>query len=228
MNPPKVDKIPKVGNIRLAHKSVDYYVQQTLSWLQMFNIQPAATISERNRARMLVSSLIEEEYRELLEAEEPSKMKPTVHALDALVDMLWVASNYFHLLGVKYDGCLDPDGRTIATNKFKARTALEKLTLGYKTPSPAIKRLIRCVYEHGTANLWELSSGHLITWGSWAEAVNLSNHSKLWTQAQTLRHSGEPMTFTPSPTLMGMYVAQDEKGKIRKPPTWLPPEKFLA
>lgn len=188
-------------------KPLSYYVAQATGWQAAFGI--VVEPDKIHHRRTLVSMLIDEEYKEWLDADDVKDK------CDALVDLIWVASNFYGFTGIKFDGGLDTS-KTLAVAKFEAVRALTKGTITTKSCSPFVKRLLTASYKEACT----ISIFH-----PWAEAVAKANFAKLWTPVQTELHiiSNPSHTMVPSATHMGMYVVHNEKGKILKPPGWQDP-----
>lgn len=181
-------------------------VTDAVQWCQAMGIPQ---ISYRQSC-LLVAALVEEEFREYLDAEESN----TLAQLDAIIDSIWVASNYLAFNGIAVPDKFPQVPKSLATRKFYLRAYLIQ---AYKITA-VLPRTIAYVSKLGDLLLAFKPHGLV---SNWAECVRAANYGKLWTADQTRAANtadGPLPMFTPSPTVPGMFVGRRSDGKIIKPP----------
>lgn len=159
--------------------------------------------------------LIEEEEREYLAA------KSSLERLDALCDLLYVS------LGAAY----------VTKTPIKDYKALGMLSLDFTDEvSDVIDELLAAIpcqkrlpmfFDNLNKKLLRAAAIQQFLIEPAFNEVHRSNMAKRWTQAEALaRPTGWIMEKVPNSLL---YVVKDETGKIRKPPSWTPPnlEEYL-
>jgi hypothetical protein len=159
---------------------------------------------------LLVAAMVEEEYREYLDAEEGDNLGQ----LDAIIDSIWVASNYLAFSGIAVPDKFPQVPKSLATCKFYLRADL----IESRKITAVLPRVVTYVSKLGDL-LLAFKNPTLVS--NWAECVRAANYGKLWTADQTREANtadGPLPMFTPSPTVPGMFVGRRSDGKIIKPP----------